>query len=113
MNVDAAAKVLSNSVATALRTFSPDSTWETAQFCDLLDQFFDCMNVRSTSSKQHSLKPFRKPYISVDDERFVWLEDTFLEYFNQWKINIDNRPGNFSQEDKQKMFISWQTWEGC
>ena len=56
-------------------------------------------------------KPFLKPYYSVDDERFVWL-DNFLEYFRLWKESIEERPGNFTRNAKSRMFISWQTFEG-
>ena len=55
-------------------------------------------------------KPFLKAYTSVDDVRFAWL-DQFLDYFEQWKESIDEQ-GNFTQNDKSKMFISWQSYEG-
>ena len=32
-------------------------------------------------------KPFLKPYTSVDDVRFAWL-DQFLDYFEQWDKGI-------------------------
>ena len=56
-------------------------------------------------------KTFLKPYTSVDDERFSWLLNTFLKYFENWKVSTQNRPGCFPNADKAKMFISWQTHE--
>ena len=52
------------------------------------------------------------PYRHVNDEWFYWLESVFLDYFHDWKISIANRPGNFTQNARDKMFISWQTYEG-
>ena len=36
----------------------------------------------------------------------------FLEYLKAWKTSIQNRPGNYSQNAKARMFLSWQTHEG-
>ena len=54
---------------------------------------------------------FIQPYTSVDDVCFAWL-DKFLDYFEQWKESIDERQGNFTQNDKSNMFISCQSYEG-
>lgn len=43
--------------------------------------------------------------------RFQFLLE-FLEYLRRWKESTDNRPGNFSQNARSRMFISWQTHEG-
>lgn len=43
--------------------------------------------------------------------RFQWLLD-FLVYLNNWKESTNNRPGNFSQNARGRMFLSWQTHEG-
>ena len=43
--------------------------------------------------------------------RFQFLMD-FLEYLRSWKESIENRPGNFSQNARARMFLSWQTYEG-
>ena len=36
----------------------------------------------------------------------------FLEYLRLWKESTDNRPGNFTQNARGRMFLSWQTYEG-
>lgn len=36
----------------------------------------------------------------------------FLEYLRSWKESTENRPGNFSQNARARMFLSWQTYEG-
>ena len=111
MRVRLAAQVLSESVGTVLNEFGPPEANGTAKFCLMMDTFFDCLNVRNT--KEHSIKrkPFLKPYESIDDPRFDWL-DNFLSYFTLWKESIEERPGNFSKHAKSNMFISWQTLEG-
>ena len=36
----------------------------------------------------------------------------FLEYLRSWKESTDTRPGNYTQNARNQMFISWQTYEG-
>ena len=52
MWVNLAAQLLSASVAAVLRSFSPTDTAGTAKLCEMVDSFFDCLNVRSTSEHQ-------------------------------------------------------------
>ena len=63
--------VLSASVATVLKTFGPPEAAATAKLCEMIDGFFDCLNVRSTTEHQRKRKPFLAPYTSVDDERYA------------------------------------------
>ena len=112
MRVNLAAQVLSATVAAVMRSFgSPDAT-ATAKLCEMMDSFFDCLNVRSTTEYQRKRKPFLAPYTSVNDQRFAWLENDFLGYLRDWKESIANRPGAFSNNARSRMFISWQTHEG-
>ena len=112
MRVNLAAQVLSASVAAVLRSFSPPDTAGTAQLCEMVDSFFDCLNVRSTSEHHRKRKPFLAPYTSVEDRRFQWLESTFLGYFRDWLQSTKDRPGEFTKNARSKMFLSWQTYEG-
>ena len=43
--------------------------------------------------------------------RFEFLMK-FLGYLKSWKTSIQNRPGNYTQNDRARMFLSWQTHEG-
>ena len=112
MNVRLAAQVLSESVFQALQTYGPPDAIGTAVYCQMFDQFFDCMNVRNSVEAVKKGKPFLKPYKNLNDERFIWLIDTFLKYFSDWKDSIANRPGQFTNNAKSNMFMSWQTYEG-
>ena len=78
-----------------------------------MDKFFDCTNVRSLVEGERKRKPFQKPYKSVDDERFNWLQEEFLVYLRSWKNSILARDvANYTDNAKARMFLSWQTYEG-
>ena len=53
-----------------------------------------------------------QPYYTEDDDRFDWLENTFLKYLADWKKSVENRFGDFSLADRAKMFLSHQTYYG-
>ena len=36
----------------------------------------------------------------------------FLDYLKSWKGSTETRPGDFTQNAKARMFLSWQTHEG-
>ena len=110
MEVKLASQVLSDTVGNVLAQFWPPEATGTANFCLMMDKCFDCLDVRNTVEHQFKRKSFLKPGDSVDDSRFDWLN--VLTYFRLWKESIEGRPGNFIQNAKAKMFISWQTHEG-
>ena len=76
-----------------------------------IQPIFDCLNVKNTVEHKLKKKPFLKPHESIDDIRVEWL-DNCLRYFELWKESIDERPGNFTQNAKSNMFLSWQIYEG-
>ena len=112
MNVRLAAQVLSTTVSKVLSNYGPADAAGTAEFCLMFDKFFDIMNVSSTTASSHELKPFNAPFLSTDDPRFSWLKNQFLKYFEDWLKSIEERPGSYTKSEKQKMFISSQTYEG-
>ena len=69
MRVNLAAQVLSCSVARVLRAFGPPEAAATSKLCEMVDNFFGCLNVRSLAESQKKRKPFLAPYRSIDDER--------------------------------------------
>ena len=70
------------------------------------------MNIRNTLSHEFEQKPMLAPFTSVNDQRFLWLPNAFLKYFQDWLNSVEQRQGNFTKDARQKMFISWQTYEG-
>ena len=40
------------------------------------------------------------------------MTNDFLKYLDDWKTSTQNREGNFTAQDRQKMFMSQQTYEG-
>ena len=85
---------------------------ETATFCLLIDTFFDIVNIRDINSHKFDLKPSVIPFSSINDPRFSWLWNVFLQYFDDWLHSTKYRKGNLSRNAKNKMFISQQTYEG-
>ena len=112
MTVRLAAQVLSSTGSKVLAEYGPPESSETARFCGLVDNFFDIMNIRNCNEHTHKIKPFLKPFSSLDDERFKWLTDVFLNYFASWKESIDNREGPYNATDRANMFLSYQTYNG-
>ena len=112
MKVNLAVQILSKSMAEALRRSMPlEEVSETATFCQLMNDFFDCCNVRSSDEHQIKQNALLAPYKKCDDPRFAWLTDTFLQYFVDWKEEITKREG-FTPDQMTRMFISVQTYEG-
>lgn len=60
---------MSSSVAKALRLSGGDEAVETANFVEIVDKLFDCLNVSSLSKGIHTKKAFALPYRKVDDFR--------------------------------------------
>ena len=112
MNVRLAAQVLSSTVSKVLSQYGPPEAAGTAEFCSLFDTFFDIMNIRDIHSHNFDLKPSLIPFSRVDDPRFSWLRNVFLQYFEDWLASIEQRPGNFSKTAKNKMFITRETYVG-
>ena len=112
MNVRLATQVLSETTGKILREYYLPEMHGTAEFCLQLDKFFDALNVRCRREAEFKRKDSLKPYTSPNDGRLKWLENTFLKYLKDWKKSTEDRPGDFSPTDRQKMFLSLQTYEG-
>eukprot|EP00112_Aurelia_sp_Birch-Aquarium-sp1_P000666 Seg1064.2 transcript_id=Seg1064.2/GoldUCD/mRNA.D3Y31 product="Transposable element P transposase" protein_id=Seg1064.2/GoldUCD/D3Y31 len=112
MKVRLAVQVLSSSVASILRKFSPEDCSETANLCSQMDTFFDCFNVRSLTECTRKRKSMLAPYRSIDDARLKILMEDVLGFFEKWRDSILKCKGGHSKDDQQKMFISNQTFVG-
>ena len=77
----------------------------------MMNNFFDISNVRNSVEGIKSKNSFLKPFTSDTDEKFEWLHYIFFPYFTNWKLSIENRE-YFSQHEKGKMLIPWQTYDG-
>ena len=112
MKVKLATQMLSRSVALALEGSGNSEVLGTAKFCRMMNNFFDCTNVRSLQEHEKKRNDLIKPYTAVDDHRFGWLRDVFLKYLEDWKKSTLERDGQYSADDRGKMFLSSQTHEG-
>ena len=107
MKLNLAVQVLRETVGNVLNSFDLEETAGTAKFCIMLDKFFDCLNVRDTTERITKRKPLLKPYCSIDDARFEWL-DEFIQYFKLWKESIEeSNDTNYRENARSQMFISW------
>ena len=52
------------------------------------------------------------PYTSSNDDRLTCLKDVFLQYLENWKKSMISREGKYSADERQKLFLSQQTYEG-
>ena len=112
MNAKLAEQTLSATNADTLSNYYGPETMRTALYCKHINNFFNCLNVKSTKEGNYNRNEFLKPYMTENDFRFDWLQNTLLPYFNNWKHKILQRPGNFTASAREKMFISRQTHEG-
>jgi len=112
MNVRLAVQLLSGTVSKILKEYYPESMHATSELCGNMDRFFDILNSRNREEGVFKRNVFLLPFQTETDERFDWLESHFLQYFEQWKHSIASREGDFSKEDRDRMFLSAQTYEG-
>ena len=112
MNVRLAVQVLSACVAHVLTEYYTVETHGTAEIISMMNKFFDCLNTRSYQEHIKKRKDDVKPYTLVDDPRFDWLKNDFIKYFDNWKFYIDMKFKDFTLSDRQKMFVSNQTYYG-
>ena len=111
MKVVLAVQTLSKTNANVLRNNFTSEYHGTADFCFMMNKFFDIMNVKNSTDHIESRNMDKRPFYSPEDERLVWLQNVFLKYFNDWEQKIMAREG-FDAKQKEKMFISRQTMEG-
>ncbi|CAB4006690.1 Hypothetical predicted protein [Paramuricea clavata] len=113
MRVNLAVQILSKSMAEALRRSMPlDEVSETANFCQLMNDFFDRCNVRSIHEHQRKNNTLLAPYEKCDDSRFVWLTNTFLKYFLDWNFSSTSLTGKKRLILKQKSSTK-TNWDEC
>ena len=113
MNVKLAVQILSSLVGNILKEFCPPEASRTAEFCTLMDTFFDCLNVRNKEEYKIERKPKLNPYSDVEDERFRRLKNELLRYFQEWKDSIENRPGDFTKNAKSNRFFHGKLMRVC
>jgi hypothetical protein len=113
MKVSLATQVMSKTVSLALkRYYTKGEADETAKLCEMINDFFDCLNVRSFHEHERKRNALLAPYRSTTDSRFEWLENVFLRYLADWLSSTQTRAGSFTPDQRAKMFLSIQTYKG-
>ena len=80
MKVKLATQAVSKSVAIALRESEKPDVLGTAHFCEMINNFLDCKNVKSETERVRKRIEFIKPYTAAHDKRLSWLKDVFIKY---------------------------------
>ena len=112
MKVNLAPQVLSETVVNALQHHYGAHASETVKFIKIVNTFFDVMNTRNLYEAKQTRNPNVEPINRSDDPRLMWLENDFLNYYNEWRESVENRPGDFTVRKKNAMQISHQTLTG-
>ena len=75
---------------------------------------FDIMNIQNNESYEYEWKPIMLAplMINVNDRTFSWFRNVFLKSFQEWVNSVQQLQGNFTKDVDQKMFISWQIYQG-
>ncbi len=121
---------MSETVADALTFYNDNETTETRIFIRLVDEFFDCLNVKNRLEGKLKRKNARLPYCKPTDHRFKvtnalrtvhgvcmcvynlcyhvlqWLVDTFLEYLDERETEVSGA------KEKSSTLLSRETNEG-
>jgi len=63
------AQVLSDQVANGIRVTQGEDAEETAKFCEMFNNFFDCLNVSNDFTGRNTLNNFKNPYRRAADFR--------------------------------------------
>ena len=112
MSASLAGQVLNSTVANALELYYGDEVSETVEFVRKVNDFFDCMNTRHYDEGNNKRNPNLEKFIDPNDTRLDWLLNNFVGYFEQWNVEVENRPGNFGRREKGCMMLSHQTLAG-
>ena len=59
---------------------------------------FDVMNTQNNQSLEFEWKPMLAPFTSVNDQRYSWIHNVFLNLFQDWLNSIQKRQGNFERD---------------
>jgi len=114
MTVIFATQTLSGSTANTIEDLSTHSrmekfdTKELVGFIRLMNRFFDCVNTRIELSEDNALNVDKEPYTDPNDARLAFLEIDVLNYFEEWKKDVSERPGVYTDTERSKMIISHQ-----
>ena len=107
MNVNSAARVLSQSTANCIRDNKWDDCEEVAVLCEKTSAVFDMMNgAYSVEGRRHS-NPRLNPYETLDDERFEQIME-YWNYLENWRKDVVAT----KDEDWSRYILSRQTMEG-
>ena len=66
-------------MSSVLTQFGPPEASATAEYCKMIDQFFDCLNARSLDEHLRKRKPLLAPSTIIEDNAFSFLKMYFWD----------------------------------
>ncbi|XP_034232830.1 uncharacterized protein LOC117640435 [Thrips palmi] len=106
------AHTFSNSVARCIEdmahheAFKLLDTSELVKFIRLSNRFFDCVNGKDDGAEKKN--PDKTAFTDPNDARLDFLENEYLGYFEEWKLDVLNRPGIYTDAERSRMIVSHQ-----
>ena len=79
MRVNLATQVLSSTMSSVLTQFGPPEASATAEYCKMIGQFFDCLNVRSFDEHLRKRKPLLALSLVLKITAFSFLKMNFWD----------------------------------
>ena len=114
MKVSLAVQVMSKTMSLALKQyFAEGEADETAKLCEMINDFFDCLNVRSFHEHERKRNVLLAPYRSSTDFRFDWLENVFLKYLKDWFSSTQTCSGKYTPEQRAQIFCLFRHIKDC
>ena len=111
MRVRLAAQVLSSTMNNALLSTNNPDFIGTAEFCNIFNKWFDCLNGRYLWEGMSKRNPDLEPYKDVSDPRFHWLQTFFLGWLEEWETEVNSLTG-LSKHERNKLILAKQTMNG-
>uniref|UniRef100_A0A1X7VJH2 Uncharacterized protein n=1 Tax=Amphimedon queenslandica TaxID=400682 RepID=A0A1X7VJH2_AMPQE len=102
--------VLSQIVATALRTYLKEESEETEKYIEMFDKIFDCLNVTNYTCYTKR-KYFQSPYRWNNDLRINWMQSEFLPWLKNWEDQVKSKE-DLKVREKNNLIKSQETLLG-
>ena len=108
MNVSRALKIFSTEMITALKFLKQNAeslgeerfleTDAPIEFLEMVNKWFNILNVTNKYRHITSRNPDVMHFVSVNDSRLDWFENTFLKYLKEWQESCHN-PNQFLSKE--------------
>jgi hypothetical protein len=123
MNVSRALKIFSVEVISALKflkqnakrfgQFSFLEATATIEFLEIVQKWFNILNVKNTYQHITSRNPDVMHFVSINDDRLDWLQNTFLKYLEEWQLSCEDPAQFLSKETYSSVKLTTESTVEC